>query len=1100
MGKNRKIQKSKLRFAGSSDIINRDRLRPLMDEFTQKRVTSVVAGAGYGKSTFVFQSVQYAGFKTIWYRLDQYDRDIVTFISYMISGLRNHYPDIAQETLDRIDTAPVSASEIETVFFLFLNDIESTLNEKIIFVLDDYHLVKDSDEINEFINLFLENLPSSVHLAITTRVEPRLRFSLLKARRDILEIREAELSFSNEEIEQLFSELFDLELQKESIQALHQKTSGWVSALFLFYHGLKNKNPHDIETLLQNLKGSHGIISNYLEENIFESLPKEIKDFLLRTSLFSSINTSVCNRVLQIDNSKEILSDLEKRHLFTFSADDDQKVYFFHDLFRDFLRTKLYQEYSRKEILGLHLNIASILEEMGEEDEALKFYLSGEQYVPACRLLKIIGHQLIVECRNQQLKSYLDEMPISYANSEPWLQYFKGCLLLHSHGEMGKGAQYCKTALKIFREQSIKEGIDKCLLELGDYYLDALRFHKAETVLKELIEQEETDPYVRVRAVAQLILISAFFGKMNLADQYFNTGIEISAEIQDADSQVSARMWLHFFMGIRYNLSGDFKRALEIGEQGKKTLVKHKQYVQTTWFHSLITDAYFNLFEFSKGVKSAEEGLGLLKKRGLELEVFPVLLIGFSRNLFGLGKVPDAIENAKESLRLTKETGHTGHQASVLIFLYTVYTILGDRNASEQFLGEYASCITECSGTIHEVIYGLNSATELVKNNKFSEALSLFKETEKKVVPWKNLACTLKLSFTHLYWIQNKKEQAVKKCLEALKIMKENAYDPWIVTSFPWSIPLLLEIMTRGEMQDYLMDVFKKVGLFARDELIKNKKAKNVKIRKAADQLLSAIPKLPSPGLKITCFGKFMLFRGEEKIIEKEWRYKKAKMLFKYLLSTRNRGFQPKEVLMELLWPEEEADKASNRLRVVMTSLRKTLEPELERGMASAYILSQGDSYMLDLGMKGSADIDEFSSELKLADKNSKDPEVVIRHFIKAEALYMGEFLEEDLYEEWCAEERNHFRGKYLNLLTRIISFYQDKNKYETCIEYANKYLKYDKYAENIYQVLMKCYASMDNIAMVLKTYENCRRNIVDDLSFPLKKETESLYETLMST
>jgi len=1071
-----------------------------MDEFTQKRVTSVVAGAGYGKSTFVFQAVQYAGFKTIWYRLDQYDRDIVTFLSYMISGLRNHYPEIAQETLDRIDTAPVSASEIEAVFSLFLNDIESTLNEKIIFVLDDYHLVQDSDEIDEFINLFLENLPSSVHLAITTRVEPRLRFSLLKARRDILEIREADLLFSNEEIEQLFSELFDLALQKESIQALHQKTNGWVSALFLFYHGLRNKNPHDIETLLQNLKGSHGIISNYLEENIYESLPGEIKEFLLKTSLFSSVNISVCNKVLQIDNSREILSDLEKRHLFTFSTDDEQQAYYYHDLFREFLRAKLYQEYSRKELVGLHLNIASILEKMGEEEEALRFYLSGEQYEPACRLLKTIGYRFTGGSRNQQLKSYLDEMPKSYANSEPWLQYFKSTLFLHSHGEMEKGAQYCKKALKMFRKQNIKEGIDLCLLELGDYYLDTMKFHKAETVLKELTEQGETDPYVRVRAVAQLVMSSAILGKMNLAYQYFNTGMTLSAEVQDSDSRVSVRMWLHFFLGLRYILSGDFKMALGIGEQGKKTLIKHKQYVQTAWFHSLITDAHFSLFEFSKGVKSAEEGLSLLKKKGLELEVFPVLLLGFSRNLFGLGKVPDAIENAKESLRLTKETGHTGHQAGVLMFLYSVYTILGDRNASEQFLGEYASFLSECSGTILEGVYGLNSATELVKKNKFSEACSLLKETEKKVVPWKNLACNLKFSFTHLYWIQKKKEQAIQKCLEALKIMKENEYDSWIVISFPWIIPLLLEIMARGEMQDYLVEVFKKVGLFARDELIKNKKAKDVKIRKAADQLLSAIPKPPSPGLKVNCFGKFMLFRGGEEVIAKEWRYKKAKMLFKYLLSTRDSGFQPKEVLMELLWPEEEVGKASNRLRVVMTSLRKTLEPELERGMASAYILRQGDSYRLDLGVDGLADIDEFSKELELADKNNKKPEMAIRHFIKAESLYTGEFLKEDLYEEWCAEERNHFRDKYLNLLTRIISFYKDKNNYEKCIEYANKYLKYDKYAENIYQVLMKCYASMDNIAMVLNTYEKCRINIVDDLCLPLKKETERLYEALIST
>jgi two-component SAPR family response regulator len=357
----------------------------------------------------------------------------------------------------------------------------------------------------------------------------------------------------------------------------------------------------------------------------------------------------------------------------------------------------------------------------------------------------------------------------------------------------------------------------------------------------------------------------------------------------------------------------------------------------------------------------------------------------------------------------------------------------------------------------------------------------------------------LQFSFVKLYWMQSQNEKAIQKAIGALQLLKENEYDSWIVVSFPWIIPLLLEITAKGIMKDYLQNVFKKVGYLAKKELIKQKQNNNVEIRKAASMLLTAIPTRPSPGLRVFCLGEFKLFRGETEILENEWRYKKSKILFKYLLSTRNRGFQPKEVLMELLWPEEEAEKASNRLHVVITSLRKALEPKLERGIASSYILTRKNSYKLDIGMNGWTDIDEFKSEMELAEKYKNDQSVAIQHYLKAESVYKGEFMEEDLYEEWCMEERDRLREKYLDLLTKIISFFKNKKEYKKCITYSNKYLNYDKYAEEIYQSLMICYAHLNNTNMVMNTYEKCKKNIVDDLCCPLMKETEKLYTELIA-
>lgn len=86
-----------------------------------------------------------------------------------------------------------------------------------------------------------------------------------------------------------------------------------------------------------------------------------------------------------------------------------------------------------------------------------------------------------------------------------------------------------------------------------------------------------------------------------------------------------------------------------------------------------------------------------------------------------------------------------------------------------------------------------------------------------------------------------------------------------------------------------------------------------------------------------------------------------------------------------------------------------------------------------------------------------------------------------------------------MKLIIRIIGYYDKKTEHNKCIEYTKKYLKRDKYAENIYQLLMKYYSYMDNKPMIMKTFERCNDYIVSDLKIPLRKETEKLYDKLMS-
>jgi DNA-binding SARP family transcriptional activator len=91
-------------------------------------------------------------------------------------------------------------------------------------------------------------------------------------------------------------------------------------------------------------------------------------------------------------------------------------------------------------------------------------------------------------------------------------------------------------------------------------------------------------------------------------------------------------------------------------------------------------------------------------------------------------------------------------------------------------------------------------------------------------------------------------------------------------------------------------------------------------------------------GLRIDLLGKFRVWRDDVQIEPEEWRTEKAKALLKILLTER-RVFTQDE-LIEYLWPDFDPDKAAVNLRVRISELRHILEPDLERGSQSRYILT----------------------------------------------------------------------------------------------------------------------------------------------------------------
>ena len=96
--------------------------------------------------------------------------------------------------------------------------------------------------------------------------------------------------------------------------------------------------------------------------------------------------------------------------------------------------------------------------------------------------------------------------------------------------------------------------------------------------------------------------------------------------------------------------------------------------------------------------------------------------------------------------------------------------------------------------------------------------------------------------------------------------------------------------------------------------------------------------------MKINLFGEFRVQRGEELIEGEEWRGQKPRSLLKLLLTQPGQPFSRDEIV-EALWPGVSPEAADRRLRITVSLLRRALEPDLERGPNSLFILSKRPGY-----------------------------------------------------------------------------------------------------------------------------------------------------------
>ena len=163
-----------------------------------------------------------------------------------------------------------------------------------------------------------------------------------------------------------------------------------------------------------------------------------------------------------------------------------------------------------------------------------------------------------------------------------------------------------------------------------------------------------------------------------------------------------------------------------------------------------------------------------------------------------------------------------------------------------------------------------------------------------------------------------------------------------------------------------------------------------------------------APEVMIRTLGGFRVERHGVPVLRSEWRSRKARQLLKMLVSQRGRPLH-REQAIEALWPDADDGNLSNRLAVALSTLRSVLDPVKSRE-ADHYAESGDGTVRLRLEHVA-VDLEMFIQDAASAN--------TIGELKRAEAMYRGELLIEDIYEDWAGPTREEARAVYLRLLRR---------------------------------------------------------------------------------
>jgi LuxR family transcriptional regulator, maltose regulon positive regulatory protein len=401
--------------------VARPRLSARLEQGLERPVTLLAAGAGTGKTTLLgaWASERDSPGAVGWLSLGAGARDRRSFWHGVLEALARGGAPEAVASL-----AQHPAEHVELIVPALVNALETT-QEPVVLVLDDLHEIGDREAMVDLDRL-LRHPPSSLRIVICTRIDPPLRLGRLRVAGELTEIREAELAFTEAETAMLLSAA-GIDLEPADVRQLWRRTEGWAAGLRLA--ALTLKTHPDPMRFVADFAGDDAVMADYLLAEVLTQQPRELADFLLRTSIVDSVTGRLADALTGRSDGDRMLTRLEREHALVTAPGDDRHWYRYHPLLRELLSSQLHFRMP-DEVEELHRRAAGWYVTQLRPGEALSHAAEAADWATVGALAGEHWLRLLARGELNGLGAVVAGLPPDRAHADPELALARAAVLL----------------------------------------------------------------------------------------------------------------------------------------------------------------------------------------------------------------------------------------------------------------------------------------------------------------------------------------------------------------------------------------------------------------------------------------------------------------------------------------------------------------------------------------------------------------------------------------------------------------------------------------------------------------------------------------------
>jgi LuxR family maltose regulon positive regulatory protein len=743
-----------------------------------RRLTLLSAPAGSGKTSLAAEWLRTGDYGYAWLSLDENDNDPVRFITYLVGALQGVNGELGKATQEMLKSPQMPP--LNDMLASLVGEI-TALDAPLTLALDDYHFIQ-SLPVHQAIQFLLEYQPANLHLVIITREDPPVPISRLRARGQLLEIRQNDLRFSLDECARFLGEVMRLDLSDDDIAALARRTEGWVVGLQLA--ALAMQGAPDRSAFVQSFTGSHRYILDYLLDEVLEGQPPDLQEFFLKTSILERLSAPLCDALTGYNDSRERLQALDAANLFINPLDQNREWYRYHRLFAELLRHRLRLQPGIS-LDELHHTASVWFEDNGFLVDAIQHALSAEDWPRASGLILQQYDAMLRDGEYVTLIDWCQRIPERVIKADPKLCLAYAWPLLLK-GEYETAAALLVQAESLaFENQTLLGEIAAAQAYLAQVNGDGARLVQFSERALALLPADNLSG----RCLVALNLGLAYWhvGRIDAADKAFEEALQAAHRTSNHYALATAEIFLARSLAVRGLLRQAEARLLEIEARGMRTPIMTLLYLD-------LATLYYEWNDLARAREYLHKGTQIAQKIGnQEFEIAAHLL--WARLYHAQGQPGQATHAIQQADRIVAGGGVPARTGDRILALQT-----------ELSWGESVFAQEPPEGVDAHPFYrylGLARIRYLLAQGRQAEALDLLEKTAAtaEAAGWGYGQVAL-----YTLWALATDEQlaAIARLQQAIELAQPQGYLRIFVDAGPRLAPLLQEAARQGVYPQYV--------------------------------------------------------------------------------------------------------------------------------------------------------------------------------------------------------------------------------------------------------------------------------------------------------